>query len=261
MAPPYVRIGRRRWAGALATASVLLLGLCWIDWWYGGSAWFGVPYPWFVTAALLINIALTARWPTLKRTIVAGFQRWMLNPLVRLLQQVGLTLGWSLVETTGRRTGQRRVVPVGNGLVGSQFWIVAEHGLRAGYVRNLARTGRARAIRDGWRLRWRTGIAHVLADDDPYARQRWLIGRRHPLRALNAMIVRVLGTEPVTIRIDLDEKTANPESSHQSAPRPPVRALRPRSGPGLNGSETPHDLGRAIGTFAEDPRPSDLGSG
>ena len=184
MAPPYVRIGRRRWAGAVATASVLLLGLCWIDWWYGGSAWFGVPYPWFVTAALLINIALTARWPTLKRTIVAGFQRWMLNPLVRLLQQVGLTLGWSLVETTGRRTGQRRVVPVGNGLVGSQFWIVAEHGLRAGYVRNLASNPHVRVrLRDGWRLRWRTGIAHVLADDDPYARQRWLIGRRHPLRA------------------------------------------------------------------------------
>jgi hypothetical protein len=44
----------------------------------------------------------------------------------------------------------------------------------------------------------------VLPDDDPYARQRWLMGRRHPLRALNAMMVRVLGTCPVTVRIDLD---------------------------------------------------------
>jgi hypothetical protein len=30
------------------------------------------------------------------------------------------------------------------------------------------------------------------------------MGWTHPLRALNAMIVRVLGTNPVTIRIDLD---------------------------------------------------------
>jgi hypothetical protein len=30
------------------------------------------------------------------------------------------------------------------------------------------------------------------------------MGWTHPLRALNAMVVRVLGTSPVTIRIDLD---------------------------------------------------------
>jgi deazaflavin-dependent oxidoreductase (nitroreductase family) len=256
MEEPYGRIGRRRWAGALTTASLLLLMLCWVDWWYGGSAWFGVPYPWYVTAALLVNVAVTARCPAFKRTIVAGFQRWMLNPLVRLLHKVGLTLGWSLLETTGRRTGQQRVVPVGNGLVGSQFWIVAEHGLRAGYVRNLAGNQRVRVrVRDGWRLRWRTGIAHVLADDDPYARQRWLIGRSHPLRALNAMIVRVLGTEPVTIRIDLDEEAPEPAGSHRSALRPPDRATPLPRGASLGhtGSETPCDRGRAVAALGEDP--------
>jgi hypothetical protein len=44
----------------------------------------------------------------------------------------------------------------------------------------------------------------VLVDDDPWARQRWLIGWRHPLRALNACVVRVLGTRLLTVRIDLD---------------------------------------------------------
>src|SRR5438128_1242223 len=39
---------------------------------------------------------------------------------------------------------------------------------------------------------WRQGIAHLMEDDDPYARQRSL-SRWHPLRSLNAAVVRVMG--------------------------------------------------------------------
>jgi hypothetical protein len=35
---------------------------------------------------------------------------------------------YALLETTGRKTGKPRRTPVGNGLVGRQFWIVAEQG-------------------------------------------------------------------------------------------------------------------------------------
>jgi hypothetical protein len=42
-----------------------------------------------------------------------------------------------------------------------------------------------------------------LDDDDPYARQRFL-SRRHPLRALNAAVVRLMGSDLLTIRIDLE---------------------------------------------------------
>ena len=45
--------------------------------------------------------------------------------------------------------------------------------------------------------RWRTGTAHALPDDDPLERQR-------SLSALNARVVRLMGTDLMTVRIDLD---------------------------------------------------------
>jgi hypothetical protein len=56
---------------------------------------------------------------------------------------------------------------------------------------------------------WREGVANVLEADDPHARQRDL-SRWHPLRALNAVFVRVLGSELLTIRIDLDPRRMAP---------------------------------------------------
>ncbi|HXR68901.1 MAG TPA: nitroreductase/quinone reductase family protein, partial [Dermatophilaceae bacterium] len=69
-------------------------------------------------------------------------QRWLekylFNPPNRLLLRVGLApKAFALLETTGRRTGEPRLTPVGNGLDGSVFWIVAEHGNRCDYVKNL----------------------------------------------------------------------------------------------------------------------------
>jgi hypothetical protein len=62
---------------------------------------------------------------------------------------------------------------------------------------------------------WREGVAHILEADDPHARQRQL-GRWHPLRALNAAFVRVMGSELLTIRIDLNPHRPPPAkpSSH-----------------------------------------------
>jgi deazaflavin-dependent oxidoreductase (nitroreductase family) len=108
--------------------------------------------------------------------------------------------GYVLLETTGRKSGKRRVTPVGNGVVGGTQWIVTEHGHQAGYVRNLIAEPRVRVrLRSGWRA----GTAQVLEDDDPRERQR-MLSRGHPGRRLNAFVVRALGTEHLTIRIDLD---------------------------------------------------------
>ncbi|HEY0346104.1 MAG TPA: nitroreductase/quinone reductase family protein, partial [Solirubrobacteraceae bacterium] len=65
---------------------------------------------------------------------------------------------------------------------------------KAAYVRNIRAEPRVR-VRIG--RRWRTGLAHVLDDDDPVARQR-------DLPRLNSVAVRALGSELVTVRIDLD---------------------------------------------------------
>ena len=120
----------------------------------------------------------------------------LLNPLTRRLLEAGLVpRGVALLETTGRRSGQPRRVPVGNGLRGPHFWIVAEHGSRADYVRNIAADPRVR-VKVG--RRWLSGTAHVLADDDPRERLRLLN------RPLNDIGLRAMASEMLVVRVDLD---------------------------------------------------------
>jgi deazaflavin-dependent oxidoreductase (nitroreductase family) len=141
----------------------------------------------------------------MKREIVHFLQKYLLNPPVKLLFALGTVRpGYALLETIGRKTGKPRPTPVGDGRVGSQFWLVAEHGSKAGYVRNIAKNPRVRVkLREGFRARWHTGTASLLPDDDPRERQRWL-AQHHPGSASNAAAVRFFGTELLTIRIDLD---------------------------------------------------------
>jgi deazaflavin-dependent oxidoreductase (nitroreductase family) len=116
------------------------------------------------------------------------------NPLVKAAASSGLPLfGVAILETRGRRTGRVRRTPVGPLVSGSTVWIVAEHGRHASYVRNLEADPRVR-IRLG--RRWRTGLAHVVPDDDPRARLRGM-------PRLNASVVRAMGSELLTVRIDL----------------------------------------------------------
>jgi deazaflavin-dependent oxidoreductase (nitroreductase family) len=136
-----------------------------------------------------------------KRRLITALQVALFNRPVKALLARGITPpGVALLETTGRRSGRPRTTPVGEGLEGDTFWIVAEHGRAAGYVRNLEANPRVRVKVGG---AWRTGTAHVLPDDDTRARQRAL-ARGHPLRWSNAAAVRAMGTSLLTIRIDLD---------------------------------------------------------
>lgn len=136
--------------------------------------------------------------------IVHALQKYLLNPPIKIVFAIGLAVpGYALLETIGRKTGKPRRTPVGDGRVGEQFWLVAEHGMKAGYVRNIARNSSVRLqLCDGWMGRWRTGTAHLLADDDPIARQRWL-AINLPSSAGNARAVRRFGTQLLTVRIDL----------------------------------------------------------
>jgi deazaflavin-dependent oxidoreductase (nitroreductase family) len=128
-----------------------------------------------------------------KRAISRALAKYGANPIVGRV--AGYVPWWSLLETTGRKSGLARRNPVGNGLQGNTFWIVAEHGRRAGYVRNIEAHPRVR-IRVGGR--WRTGTAQLLPDDDPRERQR-------SLSRFNSALVRTMGTELLTVRIDLDD--------------------------------------------------------
>ncbi len=142
---------------------------------------------------------------TMKHRIVHAVQKYFLNPPIKLLSALGVVPpGYALLETAGRKTGKPRRTPVGDGRIGKEFWIVAEHGMKAGYVRNITSNPRVRLkLRDGLRARWYSGTAHLLPDDDPRERQRWLAGQV-PGSAANAAVVRLLGTQLLTVRIDLD---------------------------------------------------------
>jgi deazaflavin-dependent oxidoreductase (nitroreductase family) len=140
-----------------------------------------------------------------KRRASSFISARLLNPLVNAAARAGLpTPTVVILETTGRRSGRPRRVPVGKALDGDTLWIVAEHGLRAAYVWNIQADPRVR-VRTG--RRWRGGTAHVLADDDWRDRQR-----RMPNR-LNSAVVRAMGTEHVTVRVDLDPASGAPRSA------------------------------------------------
>ncbi|MGI8844753.1 MAG: nitroreductase/quinone reductase family protein [Thermoleophilaceae bacterium] len=127
-----------------------------------------------------------------------------MNPVVRRLLERGL---WprtqALLETTGRKTGSPRRVPVGNGLRGDSFWIVTEHGYAADYVKNILKQPRVR-VKVG--RRWYEGMAQIVAGDDPRERLRWLG------RPVNDTLLLLVGTEQVAIRIDLSDNAAQAQA-------------------------------------------------
>ena len=125
---------------------------------------------------------------------VGLIHKYLLNPPMKPLVWLGLFPDYGLLETTGRRTGARRRTLVALERDGTAIWVVALHGRRAGYVRNLADLPRVRV-----RLarRWAPGTARVVPGDDARAR-----AMRSPHR-LDRFWVRTFGDDPVSIRIEL----------------------------------------------------------
>ena len=131
-----------------------------------------------------------------KRAVARFVSNRLLNPALRPVLEHGL---WprthALLETTGRKSGLPRRVPLGNGLRGDAFWIVTEHGRAADYVKNIENEPHVR-VKVG--RRWYDGTAQILPDDDPRERLRWL------RRPVNDTMLRLVGTEQLTIRVDLE---------------------------------------------------------
>ncbi len=125
----------------------------------------------------------------LRSRLTRMVQKRVANPAMRLMP-------WqTLLETTGRKSGQPRHTPLGGGLVGNQFWLVSEFGEQSDYVRNIKANPRVRLRLNG---KWRSGTAHLMPDDDPQARLR-------ALPQMNSFGVRSFGTNLLTVRIDLDD--------------------------------------------------------
>jgi deazaflavin-dependent oxidoreductase (nitroreductase family) len=101
----------------------------------------------------------------------------------------------TLLETTGRKSGEPRRTPLGGRRVGNQFWFVSEFGDRSQYVKNIQADPSVRVRLKG---KWHKGVAHLLPDDDAQERLRSLPG-------FNSMGVRTFGTNLLTIRVDLED--------------------------------------------------------
>jgi deazaflavin-dependent oxidoreductase (nitroreductase family) len=123
-----------------------------------------------------------------KRRRGGFFHRRIANPITRRLPMQ------TLLETTGRVSGQPRRTPVGGRLDGDSFWLVSDHGESSNYVRNIRANN---SVRVRIRGRWRAGSANLLRDDDPYVRLT-------ALPRFNSSMVLALGTDLLTVRIDLD---------------------------------------------------------
>jgi deazaflavin-dependent oxidoreductase (nitroreductase family) len=122
-----------------------------------------------------------------KRRIVHTVQRLVVNP-------VGRKLPVTMLETIGRKSGEPRRTAVGGRVVDNQFWMVSEHGGHSHYVLNIEANPRVRVRIGG---RWRTGTAHLLPDDDAVA-------RLSQLPSMNSAVVKLMGSDLLTVRVDLD---------------------------------------------------------
>lgn len=135
----------------------------------------------------------------------ARFFRLMAKHVVNPVMRRAVPMGFApnsvaLIETTGRGSGRSRQTPVLNGLDGDVFWVFAEHGREADYVKNLLADPRVRVWADG---AWRPGGASVLPEVDLGRRRE--IERRHGLMGwLDGLMFRAAATDPLAIRIDLD---------------------------------------------------------
>ncbi len=142
--------------------------------------------------------------PDAARSLLGNLQQSVINPVVRLAWDLGIPLpGDALLETTGRRTGLPRRTPVCDGLEGETFWLVAQRGHGADWVRNIEADPRVRIRVSGARAGWRAGTAHILDDDDPRERQSTLSRANLP-RRLCMSTSEALNTSPLTVRVDLD---------------------------------------------------------
>ncbi|WP_026343728.1 nitroreductase/quinone reductase family protein [Nocardia sp. BMG111209] len=124
----------------------------------------------------------------LQHRLITTFQRHVANPISRRLGTQ------TLLETTGRVSGRPRVTPLGGRRVGDSFWFVSEFGERSQYIRNIRADNRVRLRLHG---HWHSGIAHVLNGDDAKSRLK-------ELPRANSAAVRAVGTDLLTVRVDLN---------------------------------------------------------
>ncbi|WP_197506592.1 nitroreductase/quinone reductase family protein [Mycobacterium sp. E3339] len=128
--------------------------------------------------------------------------RYVANPVVAILSRLGVRTTFATeLETTGRKSGTRRRVPVAANFDDQGAWVISQHGRRSGWALNVAADPKVR-IRQ--RNRWRSGIARFAPDDDPAKRARTFATSRL-WSPVVAATFRALQSDPISVRIDFTD--------------------------------------------------------
>jgi deazaflavin-dependent oxidoreductase (nitroreductase family) len=128
--------------------------------------------------------------------------RYLANPTVVLLGRLGIRTTFATeLETTGRKSGARRRVPVSANFDDAGAWVISQHGRRSGWAFNIAAYPKV-LIRQ--RDRWRSGIARFEPDDDP-AKRASTFATSRLLAPVVAATFRALQSDPISIRIDFTD--------------------------------------------------------
>jgi deazaflavin-dependent oxidoreductase (nitroreductase family) len=151
-------------------------------------------------------VSISSQAAAAARTALGCLQQSVVNPVVMLAWDLGLPIpGDALLETTGRNTGRPRRTPVCDGLDGDTFWLIAQRGHDADWVRNIQANPRVRVKVSGPHAAWRAGTARILDDDDPAERARILSQSSLPRRWCLSTS-QAAATSPLTVRVDLDSQ-------------------------------------------------------
>src|SRR6201997_1912741 len=128
--------------------------------------------------------------------------RYLAHPTVALLRRLGIRTTFATeLETTGRKSGTLRRVPVSANFDDAGAWVISQHGRRSGWALNIAEDPKV-LIRQ--RNRWRAGIARFEPDDDPAKRAKTFATSRL-LAPVVAATFRALQSDPISVRIDFTD--------------------------------------------------------
>ena len=129
--------------------------------------------------------------------------RILMNPVVAALDRVGIRSSLVVdLETTGRKSGEPRRVPLAGRADETGVWVISQHGRRAGWAHNISADPRVRVRMND---QWRSGTATFEPDDDVRARARSFGGNGKISQSATAFTMRAMESDPISVHITFDD--------------------------------------------------------
>lgn len=129
--------------------------------------------------------------------------RMFMNPVVAALDRVGIRSSLVVeLETTGRKSGEPRRVPLTGRADETGVWVISQHGRRAGWAHNISADPRVRVRMNN---QWRSGTAAFVPDDDVRARARSFGGTGKLSQSATALTMRAMESDPISVHIAFDD--------------------------------------------------------